>query len=88
MNEDYHFFNTQIAFLLIFIASYLVPQKAHAQTVSENLFYMVDSETSFQSFKNNIDQISIIGPQVFSINEHGVVWGEVDAPGAETGQKT
>jgi len=79
MNEDYHFFNTQIAFLLIFIASYLVPQKAHAQTVSENLFYMVDSETSFQSFKNNIDQISIIGPQVFSINEHGVVWGEVDA---------
>jgi len=45
---------------------------------SENLFYMVNNEKSFQSFKNNVDQISIIAPQVFSVQSSGVVWGSVD----------
>lgn len=49
-----------------------------AQYASENLFYMVDSEDSYQSFKDNLDQISVVAPQTFSISEEGVVWGEVD----------
>jgi spore germination protein YaaH len=50
----------------------------NAQHASENLFYMVDSEDSIQSFRDNLDQISIVAPQTFSISEDGVVWGEVD----------
>ncbi len=46
--------------------------------VSENLFYMVNRENSFESFKEHIDQISIIAPQVFSVDTAGVIWGGVD----------
>lgn len=50
-----------------------------AQNTSENLFYMVDSEDSFQSFKENIDQISIAAPQVYSITPTGIIYGGVDS---------
>jgi len=49
-----------------------------AQTTSENLFYYVDSEDSFQSFKANIDAISIVAPQTYSLSKAGIIWGEVD----------
>jgi len=69
-------------FFTIFIASILtclgVYSDACAQYLSENLFYLVDSEDSFQSFNDHIDQISIVAPQTYSISEAGVVWGEVD----------
>jgi len=52
--------------------------EAQAQYKSENLFYYVDTQESYTSFKRHIDQISIVAPQSFSISEDGVVWGEVD----------
>lgn len=67
-------------FAIFFLVPFLVvPIAAQGQYQSENLFYMVDNETSFQSFKNNLDQISIVSPQTFSISQDGVVWGEVDS---------
>ena len=50
----------------------------YGQYKSENLFYMVNSENSFQSFKNNIKQISIAAPQSFSMTKNGIVYGQVD----------
>ena len=52
---------------------------AVAQYASENLFYMVDSEDSFQSFKENIDQISIAAPQVYDLTKTGIIYGGVDS---------
>ncbi len=67
---------SQIVLLLLFIVA--IPFSAIAQYKSENLFYYVDTEESFKSFKKNLDQISIVAPQSFSISKDGVVWGEVD----------
>lgn len=49
-----------------------------AQYASENLFYMVDSEESFESFRKNIDQISIAAPQVYDLTKTGIIYGGVD----------
>lgn len=64
---------------LTLVIFWFIPFLLWAQYSSENLFYMVNSEDSFQSFKANLDQISIVAPQDYSISEDGVVWGEVDA---------
>jgi len=52
--------------------------ETQAQTKSENLFYMVDRPDSFKSFKENIDQISIVAPQNFRVSKEGVVTGTMD----------
>lgn len=49
-----------------------------AQTKSENLFYMIDNPSSFKSFKENADQISIVCPQTFNVSREGVLYGSVD----------
>lgn len=49
-----------------------------AQIKSENLFYMTDSPESFESFRKNAAQISIVCPQVFLISKEGVLSGSVD----------
>jgi len=50
----------------------------HSQTKSENLFYMIDTPESFASFKNNVDQISIVCPQTFFVSKDGVISGSLD----------
>ncbi len=62
-----------IYFSLLFLV-----QETKAQIQSENLFYMTDTPESFESFKNNISQISIICPQTFVISKAGVISGSVD----------
>ncbi len=64
-----------LGLLFIAIPNIVKPQNL---STSENLFYLVNNEKSFQSFKDNLDQISIIAPQVFSVQASGVVWGSVD----------
>lgn len=44
----------------------------------EALWYSVGSETSTQSFLAHADQISIVSPQVFTIDSFGVIRGTVD----------
>ena len=51
---------------------------AHSQTRPENLFYMVDTPESFESFRKNASQISIVCPQTFLASKEGVLTGSVD----------
>src|ERR1700760_2511015 len=50
---------------------------ATAQYKSENLFYMVDNPESFESFRKNAAQISIVSPQVFNMDKLGVLTGSI-----------
>ena len=50
---------------------------AQAQRV-ERLFYYVDRQTSYESFVANIEQIDIVGPQVYTVDSLGIVWGSLD----------
>ena len=66
---------TKINLLVLFLCVIFV---GHTQTKSENLFYMVDTPESFESFKTNVDQISIVCPQTFWVSEEGVIAGSMD----------
>ncbi len=73
-------------FLLILI--FVTANKNYAQSYhSENLFYMVGSAGSYQSFVEHADQISILCPQVYQIDSGGVITGEVDRRILELAQK-
>src|SRR5262249_21602802 len=50
---------------------------ASAQFKSENLFYMVDNAESFESFRKNAAQVSIVSPQVFNMSKEGVLTGSI-----------
>ena len=54
-----------------------IPQ-GFSQQKLERLFYYVDRESCFESFKTHIKQISIIAPVVYNVDEDGVVWGAPD----------
>ena len=44
----------------------------------ETLFYVVDNEDCFSSFKANIKSIDIVGPQSYKMDENGIISGSVD----------
>lgn len=75
---DYGMDSLAIRMLLALLLIGCLSTSATAQYKSENLFYYVDNEQAYSSFKNHIDQISIVAPQSFSVSKDGVVWGEVD----------
>ncbi|HYU51629.1 MAG TPA: glycosyl hydrolase family 18 protein [Gemmatimonadaceae bacterium] len=54
------------------------PSAVLAQAL-ERLFYYVDREDSYQSLVKNIDQITVLGPQVYTVDSLGVVFGELDS---------
>lgn len=60
------------------LISVLLCLSIKAQVNSENLFYMTDSPESFESFKNNLSQISVVCPQTFRISKEGVISGSVN----------
>jgi spore germination protein YaaH len=49
-----------------------------AQQPLQRLFYVVDSESSYNALVEHIDQISIVAPVAYNVDEDGVVWGGVD----------
>jgi spore germination protein YaaH len=55
----------------------VAPLTAHAQTL-EALWYSTDAEASVQSFLAHADRISIVGPQSYSMDSTGIIWGRVD----------
>lgn len=55
-----------------------LPRALAAQRPVESLWYLVDNEESIQSFLRNADRISVVGPQTYLMDEHGIVWGDVD----------
>jgi spore germination protein YaaH len=51
---------------------------AYAQTTGERIFYYVDREDAYNSFVQNIAEISVIAPSAYGVDEEGIVWGDVD----------
>jgi spore germination protein YaaH len=62
---------------LALVLAMALPARLHAQQL-EVLWYSVDRAESTQSFLAHADRISIVSPQVFSIDSLGVIWGSVD----------
>ncbi len=44
----------------------------------ETVFYLRNNEAAIESFRQNIKKVSVVAPQVYSVEGDGVVWGEVD----------
>ncbi len=66
-----------LTLLLPALACLAVPSAVAGQEL-ERLFYYVDEETSFESFRENVERIDIVAPSAYSVDEDGVLWGEVD----------
>jgi spore germination protein YaaH len=54
------------------------PPKLPAQNQFERLFYYVDREESYKSLVKNIDQITVVAPQVYVVDSLGIMWGALD----------
>jgi spore germination protein YaaH len=68
---------THVRLLLALLV--LLPSALDAQRSMERLFYFYDNPASWESLRANIDQISVVAPGGYSVDEDGIVWGEVDA---------
>jgi len=44
----------------------------------ERLFYYRDAENSYNSLVKHIDQITVLGPQVYTVDSLGIVFGSMD----------
>jgi spore germination protein len=64
--------------LIISVLLSLTDAESVKSQSGEFLFYMVDTEDSIQSFKENIKSIDIAAPQSFTATETGVVYGSLD----------
>ncbi|HEX6747683.1 MAG TPA: glycosyl hydrolase family 18 protein [Longimicrobium sp.] len=64
---------------LAFAALLLVPRSPlDAQRAGERLFYMVDTQESWESFRRNVSRIDVVAPDGYKVDGDGVVWGDVD----------
>ena len=59
------------------VASLLIGRAASAQG-GERLFYYVDREDSYRSFVAHADRITVLGPQVYTVDSLGLVYGSLD----------
>lgn len=64
------------AVYLAFLAWALLPGRLVAE--SQSLFYYVPDEDAWQSLSANVKKITILGPQVFTVNAQGEVAGTVE----------
>ncbi len=65
-------------FNIILASCLCLPIQAGSQGM-ETVFYYVDREECFRSFQENIAHITIVAPQVYSMDGDGVIWGSVDS---------
>ena len=67
---------------LLLVVALTSPRHLHAQATpiprAERVFYYVDRESSWDSFRAHVDQIGIIAPQSYSVDSLGIVFGDVD----------
>jgi hypothetical protein len=63
------------ALLQLLPALLLAPARQSGAQALERLFYYVDREDSYQSLVKNIDRISVLGPQVYTVDSLGIVFG-------------
>lgn len=71
---------------IVFILVSLTATPVLAQRL-ETLFYAIDNEDCFLSFKANIKSIDIVGPQCYKMDEHGTIAGSVDTRILELSKK-
>ena len=62
---------------VLYLVAAPAPAPAPAQRL-ERLFYYVDSEQSYNSLVRNVDRITVLGPQVYTVDSLGIVWGGLD----------
>jgi spore germination protein YaaH len=62
---------------VIALAAVACASTAHAQR-EERLFYYVDREDSYRSLVAHIDRITVLGPQVYTVDSLGLVYGSLD----------
>jgi spore germination protein YaaH len=55
------------------------PTFSNSQNKIERIFYYVDHQSSFNSLLANIDQITIVAPQIYKIDAEGNITGTVDS---------
>ncbi|MCL4538742.1 MAG: glycosyl hydrolase family 18 protein [Bacteroidetes bacterium] len=68
-----------LSVVVLFIIAVTAASPARAQEyTSQNLFYLVGSPQSYESFVKNADQISIVCPAAYSVDRYGVVSGFID----------
>ncbi len=63
------------------------PGFVQAGTKLQRLFYYNDTESAYRDLKQHIDQIDILAPTAFNVDEEGVVWGEVDPRAIDLAEK-
>lgn len=66
------------ALAVLLTVGVLLPVPASAQRAVERLFYYTDNEDAWESLRAHVDQVSIVAPGGYFVDEQGVVWGEVD----------
>jgi len=64
--------------LFVIASLSLAPQRSAAQYTGERLFYYVDREDSYKSLVKHVDQITVLGPQVYVVDSLGIMWGSLD----------
>src|SRR5262245_31252763 len=64
---------------LTFLISLLGITRAVFAQAPERLFYYVDREDSYRSFVAHADQITVLGPQVYTVDSLGIVYGQLDS---------
>jgi spore germination protein YaaH len=63
----------------VLCAILLIPPRQLTAQALERLFYYQDQEDSYSSLVKNIDQITVLGPQVYTVDSLGIIFGELDA---------
>ena len=63
--------------LPLLVTMLLAPAIVRAQS-PERLFYYVDREDSYRSFVAHVDEITVLGPQVYTVDSLGLVYGSLD----------
>ena len=61
------------------LAFLLAPPRASSAQGIERLFYYVDREVSYNSLVKNIELIDVLGPQVYTVDSLGILWGSLDS---------
>jgi len=56
----------------------LMGARAVGAQSTERLFYYVDREDSYRSLVAHVDQITVLGPQVYTVDSLGLVYGSLD----------
>jgi len=55
----------------------VAPLEAQAPAGREALFYLIDARDAIDSFERHADQVTVVGPQSYSVNAEGVLSGQV-----------